>query len=178
MASQSCTFLPFFLPAIFLRLATFRYFNSSVTHPTSGAASAFSKVLPLLSLSNIFALRALPDSTLSAGSTSSSHLASPHIIVLAVGVDGRLQKPALNPANALGEANPPLPTCNPQELGADLALLSCNCLSDATISFTDEPACHEPSCAPLGDIGGDSVGGELGGEIRTDVGEETRFLGI
>ena len=179
MAPQNPTFLCSFKFSIILfssssPLQASCYFSNSETHPTSGVASALSNMLSLFSLSNILALRALPDSTLSTGPSSSDQTAD-----AAVGVDGRLQKPALNPARApLGDANPPFPICNPHELGTDCALQSCNRLSDATISFTDDDGCHDSRrrFEPLGDIGGDAVVGVLGGEISVAVVEQTKFF--
>lgn len=79
----------------------------------------------------------------------------------------------------LGEPNEhPPPTGKPQELGDDFALLSCNCLKDASTSFTDPPNGARRSDGALGDIGGESDGGDKGGEVRVEVGDEEKmFLG-
>lgn len=133
-----------------------------------------SKIPSLLSLSNIFARSARPDSTLTTGRCSSGQPAD-----APTGVDGKLRKEVSNPtAAARGEPRPAFAICSPLELGMDSALFSCNCLSDATISFIPEFAGHDArsSLAPLGEIGGDSVGGDFGGEMSVEVGEETRLL--
>lgn len=165
------------------------YITNSDTHPTSGAgiggaASAlFATQHSLLSFSKIFALRALPDSTLSTGSSpsaepplmSSNHASPPTHVPGVVGIDGRPHRSALNPVPVpLGDPNRVLPSWKPQELGADFALLSCSCRIEATISLGDVPNDHDarPSAAVLGDIGGEFEGEDIGGDINVEVGEE------
>lgn len=69
--------------------------------------------------------------------------------------------------------------CRPQELGEDIALFSCRCLRETRISFTDEDNGTEIRTGerPSGDKGGESDGGEMGGECRVDVGKLSKLLG-
>lgn len=55
-------------------------------------------------------------------------------------------------------------------------MLSCNCLNDARTSFTGHDT-RRTAGPPLGDIGGESDGGDIGGDISVEVGDdENRFL--
>lgn len=157
------------------------YITNSDTQSTSGAVAArgapsvssFSIKFSLLNLSNIFARRSRPDSTLSIGSSStqslsqtSSHLAPAFDVV--VGVDGKLR-------NRGGVERTPAifgdPNCTPHDGGIDFALLSCNCRREASTSFTELEGTDRRRADPIGEWGGESEGGDSGGESSVDVGD-------
>jgi hypothetical protein len=61
--------------------------------------------------------------------------------------------------------------------GDELALLRRSWRSEARTSFTGDPTPdHDPQKYPSGDNGGESEGGDLGGETRVLVGDEVMML--
>lgn len=186
-----CMSVPLFSPIFLLHIHTYKHngrkstkanlisliqqnyeqfqFSSSDTHPTSGFRASYglgltrSSGFSLLSFSNIFTLKSLPDSTLSSTGSSSSLIFSHRSIypdlgrVTRVGVEGRLEHPdrvKIDP----GDPNPEDPTCKAQELGMDFTLFSCNWRKDANISLIELEPKDRLSEFAIGDIGGDSVG--------------------
>lgn len=86
-----------------------------------------------------------------------------------VGVDGRLQNPGRKD-DPRGDSNPD-PFCMPHEAGPTFILPSCKPRIDATSSLmelNDPPT----TWGLLGEIGGESDCGDIGGEAKIDVGEE------
>lgn len=127
----------------------------------------------MLSFAYILALKSLPDSTRSIVGSSPKALHSersnwprPDRVGVRVGVEGELQNPGRS-VDPRGEQKP-VPFCMPQEQDPPiLALPSCRLRMEEVSSLTE---LNEP----LGDIGGESEGGDIGGEARMEVGEETK----
>lgn len=145
-----------------------QYPTNSDTHPTSGpdpVGSRRSREFSSLSLAYILVLKSLPDSTLSiAGSSNalllsqSSNLLSPDRVGVRVGVRGEPGRSM----ELLGETKH-----DPREQVVPiLALPNCRLRTEEVSSLTE---LNEP----LGDVGGESEGGDIGGEAKMEVGEET-----
>lgn len=151
------------------------HITSSETHPTSGpgaSESTRSREFSLLSLAYILARRPLPDSTLSnTGSSSPGVLSqrsnglSPDRVRIRVGVEGRLKNPGRKEIGLRGEQNPE-PIWTPHAWGLKLVpkFPICRFLIEKASSLTE--------LAPSGDMGGESDGGDKGGEYKVEVGEE------
>lgn len=143
--------------------------TSSETQSTSGPESTRPTrpiEFSLLSFAYILARRSLPDSTLSIAGSSSSECSQrsngpgPH----RVGVEGRLQK-AGRSGGPRGDLNPDPIWDPPHEGGVVLIciLASLKLRMEATSSLTE---LRDPirSCGLWGDIGGESDGGDIGGD--------------
>lgn len=155
------------------------HITSSETHPTSGpdpvvvVASTRSRGFSLLSFSNIFTLRSLPDSTLSiAGSSSQAKSKTPALFMARfVGVEGKLQNPGRR-IGPLGDPNTEPLMFKPYDVGIDFTFPSCKLRREVSISLTEFDPNDRLNVEVCGDNGGDSDGGVAGGD--SDPGDDMK----